>query len=99
MEPFSGGPPPYSQRQVKECYEGFGKYVGDDSKMNFWSDAKNEIAKIIKPKGLVISFGWNSMGMGINRGFEIVEIMLVPHGGTRNDTIVVVERKVLNGNH
>ena len=27
-------------------------------------------------------------------GFEIVEILLVPHGGWHNDTIVTVERKI-----
>lgn len=33
-----------------------------------------------------------------NRGFEIIEIMLVAHGGNHNDTIVTVERKgVYNG--
>ena len=29
-------------------------------------------------------------------GFEIQEILLVPHGGWHNDTIVVVERKKEN---
>ena len=32
--------------------------------------------------------------MGVNRGYKIIEIMLVCHGGTRNDTIVTVERKI-----
>jgi len=30
--------------------------------------------------------------MGKNRGFEIVEILLVAHGGHHNDTIVTVEK-------
>jgi len=34
------------------------------------------------------------MGIGKNRGFEMVEILLVPHGGSKNDTIVTVERKL-----
>ena len=37
------------------------------------------------------------MGLGKNRGFEMLEILLVPHGGSKNDTIVTVERK-LQGN-
>lgn len=33
-------------------------------------------------------------GVGIKYGFEIQEILLVPHGGWHNDTIVVVEKKI-----
>lgn len=36
---------------------------------------------------------WNSGGFGKNLGFEMIEILLVPHGGHHNDTIVTVERK------
>ena len=32
--------------------------------------------------------------MGKNRGFEIVEILLVAHGGHHNDTICTVEKKI-----
>ncbi len=85
--------PPYSPRQVKECYEGIGldKF---NTKANFWSDVKNEIARVIKPNCKVICFGWNSMGLGKNRGFKMTRVLLVPHGGAKNDTIVTVERKV-----
>lgn len=84
--------PPYSQRQVKECYEGIGKNNWD-GRMTFWSESKNEAARILKPGGKVICFGWNSMGLGIERGFEMIRILLVPHGGARNDTICTVEIK------
>lgn len=62
--------PPYSQRQVKECYDGIG-IDGWDGRMTFWSEAKNEIARIVKPGGKVICFGWNSMGCGAKRGFSM----------------------------
>ena len=84
--------PPYSHRQVKECYESVG-IEGWDGRMNFWSDPKSEIARIIKPGGKVICFGWNSMGIGIGRGFEMTRVLLVPHGGSKNDTICTVEIK------
>lgn len=32
--------------------------------------------------------------MIINRGFEMIEILLVPHGGSKNDTICTVEKKL-----
>lgn len=83
--------PPYSPRQLAECYNGKGEY---DTKASTWSNWKDELARIIKPGGKAISFGWNSGGLGINRGFEIYRILLVPHGGMHNDTIVTCERKV-----
>ncbi len=86
--------PPYSPRQIKECYNGIGiEYF--NTKMNFWSDTKNEIARVIKPNGKSICFGWSSMGLGKCRGFTIQKILLVPHGGNKNDTIVTVEIKNL----
>lgn len=84
--------PPYSPRQVKECYDGIGGLQWD-GRMNFWSDTKNEAARIVRKGGKVICFGLNSMGLGAKRGFEMERILLVPHGGSRNDTICTVERK------
>ena len=65
-----------------------------DTQSSFWSQRKDKIAELIKPFGLCISFGWNTNGLGLNRGFEILEILMVAHGGAHNDTIVTVERKV-----
>ena len=61
----------------------------------YWSGCKKEIARVTKNKGLVISCGWSSNGIGKNRGFEFKRILLVAHGGGRNDTIVTLEQKVL----
>ena len=83
--------PPYSPRQLKEMYNNKGEY---DTKASTWSNWKNIYSRKIKKGGISISFGWNSGGMGKNRGFEIIEILLLAHGGMHNDTIVTVERKV-----
>ena len=85
--------PPYSPRQVKECYENIGAEVKWDGRTTFWSETKNEISRIIRPGGKVICFGWNSMGCGMSRGFIMERLLLVPHGGARNDTICTVEVK------
>lgn len=85
--------PPYSPRQVKECYESQGisdKYTNH----GYFAKVKDMIAKRIYLGGLCISFGWSSVGLGKNRGFEIIEIMLVSHGGGHNDTIVTVEKRI-----
>lgn len=60
----------------------------------FGRTKKKEISRIVKRGGKVITFGWNSGGIGQKYGFEIERILLVPHGGWHNDTICVVERKV-----
>lgn len=87
--------PPYSPRQIKECYDSIGKALSmADTQASFWGNQKKEIARIVEPEGYVISFGWNSGGIGKKYGFEIVEILLVAHGGWHNDTICTVEQKV-----
>lgn len=85
--------PPYSPRQLKECYDSQGMVL-HDTKSSVWAEWKDKIANKIKPNGLCLSFGWSSQGLGKNRGFEIIEIMLVAHGGNHNDTIITVERKI-----
>ena len=86
--------PPYSPRQVSECYKSFGMEVtSETTRSSWWTKHKKEIARILKPNGKVISFGWNSGGIGKTNGFEITYILLVPHGGKHNDTICTVEVK------
>lgn len=87
--------PPYSPRQVSECYKKLGKTVDmKTTQSSYWSKQKEEIGRIVKPGGYVISCGWNSGGIGKKYGFEIQEILLVAHGGNHNDTIIVVDKKV-----
>jgi len=86
--------PPYSPRQITECYQGVGrKTTMEDTQSAFYSKLKKQIARIVMDDGYVISLGWNSGGIGKTLGFEIQEILLVAHGGWHNDTIVTVERK------
>ena len=87
--------PPYSPRQVSECYKNFGIEVTQETtRASFWGNHKKEIARIVKPSGKVITFGWNSGGIGARYGFKIKRILLVAHGGRHNDTICTVEVKL-----
>lgn len=87
--------PPYSPRQVSEVYKSMSLSVNmQTTQSSYWSNHKKEIARITEDDGHVITFSWNSGGIGKTYGFEIVEILLVPHGGWHNDTIVTVERKM-----
>jgi len=86
--------PPYSPRQVTECYTKLGKTVDmQTTQSSFWSNMKVEISRITKDDGICISCGWNSGGIGKKYGFEIEEILIVPHGGWHNDTIIVVDKR------
>lgn len=90
--------PPYSPRQVSECYNNVGFNVTwDTTKASFWGNHKREISRIVKVGGKVITFGWNSGGIGYKYGFEITRILMVPHGGWHNDTICTVEVKTHEG--
>lgn len=87
--------PPYSYRQVSEHYKVIGKKATQlDTSTRFYNRVLNPLADIIQVGGYCISFGWNTNGMGKNRGFEIVEILIVAHGGHHNDTLVTVETKL-----
>ena len=87
--------PPYSPRQVSECYKKFGRTVNmETTQSSFWGNMKKEVSRIVKPNGIVISFGWNTNGIGRKRGFQILEILMVAHGGHHNDTLCVVEQKI-----
>lgn len=97
--------PPYSPRQAVDCYAAAGvdpreidaarKRKGNAwQRTKNWSEEKEVIARIQPLGGHVLSFGWDSNGVGKKRGYEIVEVMLVCHGACHNDTICTVERKV-----
>ncbi len=86
--------PPYSLRQLKECYDGIGLSLTGHQTRKFYSDIKDEIKRVLSPGGVCISFGWSTVGMGKQRGFSLEEIMLLCHGGNHNDTIILKEVKI-----
>lgn len=89
--------PPYFSRQASECYSCIGYNIACDTTISFWENHKREISRIVKIGGKVITFGWNSSGIGQKYGFVIKKILLVSHGNWYNDTICTVEVKVDNG--
>lgn len=88
--------PPYSPRQISECYKSIGLKVGMEETQNarLYKRVRDAMDILIPVGGTVLSFGWQSAGMGLKRGYEILEIMLVAHGGGHNDTICMAERKL-----
>ena len=88
--------PPYSITQAAELYRSYGKerLRVSIANMRYWKLCKDNVARILKRGGACLSFGWNSNGLGKGRGFEMVEILLVSHGGSKNDTICCKEYKL-----
>ena len=85
--------PPYSPRQIKECYDSIGLKMGAlDAMRTNWMRERDLIAQMQNPGDVVLSFGWNSMGMGKKRGYEIIEGLMVCHGVGHYDTLCMAER-------
>ena len=86
--------PPYSPRQVAECYAeaGITPTMADTQTARFKREVREAITAICKNGTVVLSFGWNTVGMG--KLFRCREVLLVCHGGDHNDTICVAEQMV-----
>ena len=84
--------PPYTPRQLKECYDNIGQSL-HDTKSSVWSNWKIEIARILRPGGICLSFGFNSVGIGIIIDFHKEALLIFCHGGQHNDTLCLLERK------
>lgn len=84
--------PPYSPRQISECYAQAGLKAGmkDTQNAALYARVRSAARRLCRPGTTVLSFGWNSAGMG--KEFETLEIMLVAHGGAHNDTICMAPR-------
>jgi hypothetical protein len=87
--------PPYSPRQISRCYQEAGIRCAMKGTQNaaLYARVKNAIAKLLTDDAIVLSFGWNSVGMGQKHKFKIIEVMLVCHGAAHNDTICLAEQK------
>lgn len=85
--------PPYSPRQISECYKSIGRKAHTEDTQNavLYARVRAPLLRALKPGGIAISAGWQSGGFG--RAMETLAILLVQHGGAHNDTILVAQRK------
>jgi hypothetical protein len=89
--------PPYSYRQVSEHYKLCGSKASSmDTSANFVARVKNAANPHMPAGAIAITCGWNTVGFGKSRGWEKVEILVVEHGSSHNNTLVTVERKIQN---
>lgn len=84
--------PPYSPRQISECYAAAGLKASmkDTQNAELYARVRRAARRLCQPGTVVLSFGWNSAGMG--DGFSPLELLLVAHGGAHNDTICMAEK-------
>jgi len=85
--------PPYSPRQIADCYRGVGLVPGqsDTQSAALYRRVRLPLSELLRPGGVALSFGWQSSGFG--KEWPTGEILLVRHGGAHNDTICVAQRK------
>ena len=93
--------PPYSPRQISECYKGIGRKatMTDTQNAALYKRVRDPLGKLLRASptfgtspSVALSFGWQSSGFG--KGYVTKEIMLVQHGGAHNDTICVAQYKI-----
>ena len=87
--------PPFSPTQIARSYKKCNLSVNMQTTQSFWSKLKRELSRIVVDDGIVITCSWNSGGIGKKYGFDIQEILLVNHGSWHNDTIIVVDKKIV----
>ena len=87
--------PPYSLEQCARAYQNVGRHVTmrDTQIFGRWTEHKEICADLLEDNGIFLHFGWHSNGMGLKHGFELIECLVVAHGGAHNDTICIAERK------
>ena len=78
--------PPYAYRKSMEMYDG--------AVSSPFNKVKDELLRILKPNGIIITFGYHSNVMGVSRGFKQEHICLMSHGGAIHDTIATIERSI-----
>ena len=81
--------PPFTYFQAVHMY--------DNKKMQDITYIKNLTDKLLTNDGIVIICGFNSTGMNskkYNRNYEKLELLLLNHGGSHNDTIIIKTRRV-----
>jgi hypothetical protein len=86
--------PPYSPRQIKECYDEMGLKPGmkDTQNARLAKTCLDLFQQLAAPGAICLSFGWSCSGMTEKRGFKLIEMLVVRHGGAHNATICLAER-------
>jgi hypothetical protein len=78
--------PPYSMHQQTVTY--------GQTKQIALTAVYNLASELLTVGGFALTFGFNSNGLGKERGYCVDELYLIAHGGHHNDTICMAELKL-----
>ena len=78
--------PPYNVRKAREKYNG--EYQGKLTAI------KDQLVRVVRPGGRVLSFGYDTTGMSRSRRFYKKRVAVFCHNGDHNDTLCVVDERV-----
>lgn len=78
--------PPWNSRKSREKYRG--EYQGH------FTAVKDTVAKLVKPGGHVLTVGYDTLGLGKQRGFKPRAVASLCYGGDINDALILVEQRV-----
>jgi hypothetical protein len=65
----------------------------NNKKMQDISKCKDLYDQLLISKGQILHFGFNTTGMGQKRGYMKEKIWVLNHGGSHNDTLILLETK------
>lgn len=77
--------PPYSYRKSMEMYKG-----NLNSRFKLIAD---NLDRILKKNGKIISFGYHSTFMGKKRNYYLDRMCIFAHGGAQHCTIAIIEKR------
>jgi tRNA G10 N-methylase Trm11 len=77
--------PPFDDLQAADKY--------DSLRADNVLQAFQQFEQLVRPGGVVITFGWNSWGMGSCATFEREETVLFQRGPVKRDVIATVDRR------
>ena len=80
--------PPFSDTQAKDTYGTTNLYTFAGKILRI----ERSLGDLVVPNGYIVKFGYNSNFS--HRAFECVEIKLVRYGGSMNDMIISVHKKM-----
>tara|TARA_Y100000310_G_C20278285_1_gene621351 strand:- start:20 stop:589 length:570 start_codon:yes stop_codon:yes gene_type:complete len=88
--------PPWTLNQLKTSYEGIGQHLELWQAQNKWGQCRSDLARAVKPGGIVMSWGYESHGFGWRRGFKDLEMLIgvQSYQADRYDILCIVEQKV-----
>jgi len=78
--------PPFSMFQAVHSY--------GNTKMQDITYVRQLYDQLLLPGGIIIHCGFNSTGMGITRGYQKQELLVVNCGGSHNDFLILKEKKM-----